>query len=891
MQLYAPIRPNPNVTPPKKPKRRKSIMLRLISFAFTAGVFLFIIGAAAVGYMLYQISKDLPSYEKLATYEPWVMTRVHANDGRLIAEFAEQKRIYLPINAIPKRVSNAFIAIEDKNFYQHGGVDFQGVTRALINNFMKGKREGASTITQQVVKNMLTGDEQSYDRKIKEAILAIRMERAFTKDYILELYLNEIFFGFGSYGVAAAAMNYFGKELRDLELEEIAYLAALPKGPNNYHPVRHRERAIGRRNDVIDRMIQDGFITREEGEAAKKKPLAVRQRAFGVQMAAADYFAEQTRRTLIDMYDEQKLYRGGLSVRTTLDPVLQAKARNALRDGLLRYDIKRGWRGPVATISTSGDWGTALAEIPVLSDLEPWRLGVVLEVNKDRAVVGLQPERGAQGAVSDVRNTVNVSFADMRWARKTVKPEDRAKPTKDGGAADILQPGQVIYVAPPSEAGFDGSDEAKKAAQAQQAAATLGATPQNEFAKPWRLVQIPDIEGAIVVMDPHTGRVLALVGGFSFAESQFDRAVQARRQPGSTFKPFVYAAALDNGYTPSSIIMDAPLVVDQGNGQEEWKPSNYDGRIGGPTTLRVGVEKSRNLMTVRLAQDLGMPIVGEYSKRFGIYDELMPVLSMALGAGETTLLRLTTAYCSFANGGKEVTATLIDRVQDRYGKTLWRHDKRECQGCFAERWNGQPEPELVDARRQIVDPHTAYQVTSILEGAVRRGTGYEVTKVGKPLAGKTGTTNDEKDAWFVGFSPDLAVGVFVGFDTPTPMGKGETGGGIAAPIFRDFMKVALADKPATPFRVPPGVKLVRVNPQTGMRADVSEQRTIMEAFKPHEEPPEPFSYVGYPGPEDGGGYVSAPNSGGGGYGGGYGSDGYQRPPSGGHKTPGVGGVF
>ncbi|MBC8050083.1 MAG: transglycosylase domain-containing protein, partial [Chitinophagales bacterium] len=665
MQLYAPVRLTTPVPPPKKPVRRKSIFLRLFGFAFTAGVLLFLAGAAVAGYILWQISKELPAYDKLSTYEPWVMTRVHANDGRMIAEFAEEKRIYMPISAMPKKVTNAFVAIEDKHFYEHGGLDFQGIARAVVNNLTKGKKEGASTITQQVAKNFLLTNEQSYDRKIKEAILAVRMERAFTKDYILELYLNQIYFGNRSYGVAAASLNYFGKELRDLDLEEIAYLAALPKGPENYHPVRDKQKAVGRRNDVIGRMADDGYVTREEADAAKKKPLVTKQRVFA-QTAALDYFSEQTRRTLVELYGEKKLLRGGLSVRTTLDPNLQAKARNALRDGLLRYDAKRGWKGPVAVIATAGDWGAPLAEIPVLSDLAPWRLGVVLEVNKDRAVVGIQPDRDPQGVVSDVRHTVNVPFAELKWARSTVKKEDKLKPAKEGGASDIVTPGQVIYVAPLPEAVFGEIDDAKKQVVTQQA---LG-----EFAKPWRLVQIPEIEGAIVVMDPHTGRVLALVGGFSYAESQFDRAVQARRQPGSTFKPFVYAAALDNGYNPSSIIMDAPLVIDQGNGQGEWKPGNYDGRIGGPTTLRLGVEKSRNLMTVRLAQDLGMPIVGEYSKRFGIYDDLMPVLSMALGAGETTLLRLTTAYCSFANGGKEVSATLIDRIQDRYGKTLWKHD-------------------------------------------------------------------------------------------------------------------------------------------------------------------------------------------------------------------------
>jgi penicillin-binding protein 1A len=566
------------------------------------------------------------------------------------------------------------------------------------------------------------------------------------------------------------------------------------------------------------------------------------------------------------MFGEEKLYTSGYSVRTTLDPQLQRKAREALREGLVRYDRKQGWRGSLtfeinqvklSHVDPNGNWSAKLAEIPlcgpanpipsgpvprcVFSDLEPWRLGVVLSIDKDQAIVGLQPVKGAPGAPSKV----SVPYAEMKWARTAAKTAEKPKAPKVEGAHDVLAPGQLIYVAPQSELG---SEEAAD----KKAAAAAAAAAQNDPNRNWRLMQIPKIEGAIAVMDPHTGRVLALVGGFSFASSQFDRAMQAKRQPGSSFKPIVYAAALDNGYNPSSVMLDGPIAIDQGGTQGLWKVRNYDNKFGGASTLRVGIEKSRNAMTVRLAQDLGMPLVAEYAKRFGAYDELRPVLSMSLGAGETTLLRMTTAYCAFANGGKQVAATLIDRIQDRYGKVVWNYDKRKCDGCTAERWEGQDEPQLGDIRDQILDPITAYQMTSILQGVVDRGTGYSVSKVGKPLAGKTGTSNDEKDAWFVGFSPDLAAGVFVGFDTPTPMGKGETGGHIAAPIFRDFMKLALADKPAVPFRQPRDVKLVMVNAKTGARAIPGEQGAIWEAFKVSEEPPEPSEVAAYPGaaPED-----------------------------------------
>jgi penicillin-binding protein 1A len=831
--------PNAPILPPQaQKKRRKSLFLRFLGFAFTAGVLLFLAGSAVAGYLLWMITQELPDYDKLANYEPPVMTRVHANDGTLIGECATEKRIYVPVDSMPKLLINAFIAAEDQNFWEHKGVDMQGVARAIkvnIEGLIAGgpkRAEGASTITQQVAKNFLLTNERSMTRKAKEAILAIRIERAYSKEKILELYLNEIFLGFNSYGVAAAGLNYFGKELQNLEIEEVAYLAALPKAPSNYHPVRQVVRATERRNYVIGRMAEDGAITREQAEAAKKKPLIAVGRQSGAANCATDYFSEEVRRTISDLYGEQKLYGGGLSIRSTLDSNYQKMARSALREGLVRYDRRRGYRGAVKKIPVAGDWGAALAEIPVFSDLAPWRLGVVLESGRDKAVVGLQPERGANNEIDKARQTVELRADEVRWARSK---------KGNGAVSDVLPVGDVIYVAP-QEAGMVKEDE-----NGNELKASADPAKNNS----WRLMQIPKIEGALVVMDPHTGRVLAIAGGFSYAESQFNRAVQAKRQPGSSFKPIIYAAAIDNGYTPSSVQVDAPIEVDQGNGQEVWKPKEYEGEGGnfGAATLRVGLEKSKNLITIRLANDIGMPTVAEYARRFGVYDSLPPYLSMALGAGETTLLRMTTAYCSFVNGGKQVHATLVDRIQDRYGKTIWHHDSRECRDCSADSWHNQDEPELVDMRKQVLDPLSAYQVTSMLEGVVKRGTGYKVAKLGRPLAGKTGTSNDEKDAWFIGFSPDLVVGVYIGYDNPEPMGKGQTGGGIAAPVFRDFMQMALAGQPAAPFRVPPGVKLVRVDATTGLRATANTEKVILEAFKPNEDPPDGNNYVTLPGAE------------------------------------------
>jgi len=838
---------NLRTQPAGRPKRRKSLMLRLFGFLFTAGVIVFLAASAGAAYILWQLSAQLPDYEVLADYEPKVMTRLHANDGRLIAEYAREERIYVPVETVPDMAVHAFLSAEDKNFFEHGGIDIPAIMRAVvtnIRNYMDGQRlVGASTITQQVAKNFLLSNERSLTRKIKEAMLAIRMERTFDKAKILELYLNEIYFGMGSYGIAAASLNYFGKELHELDIHEAAYLAALPKAPNNYHPFRDTSRAIARRNWVIGQMQENGYITAEQADAAKGRSLEVDPRPFRGSVFAGEYFAEEVRRTLVTRYEEKGLYSGGLSVRTTLDPDLQVKARKALRKGLVAYDRRHGWRGPEATIEPTGDWGKKLAEREVYRDIEPWQLSVILEVTDDKAVAGLRPRRTNSGELRKERRTVTLPFDEIKWAREQVMKGDvGVRGPEVDAATDVLSVGDVVYVAPPAAEAE--TAETEEASAEVKTVAGHRVRPGAETG--WRLMQVPEVNGAITVMDPHTGRVLAHVGGFSFDRSQFDRGIQALRQPGSAFKPFVYTAALDNGYTPSSIVLDAPIAVEQPGEQELWRPKNYGDKFYGPSTLRLGVEKSRNLMTVRLAQDVGMPIIREYARRFGIYEELLPVLSMALGAGETSLMRMVAGYSMLVNGGNRITPTMIDRIQNRYGETVWKHDQRECVGCDAEAWLGQSEPELIDNRDRVVDRMTAFQMVSILQGVVERGTGRTAQKLGKPVAGKTGTTNEEKDAWFIGFTPDLAAGVFVGFDTPQPMGRGETGGGVAAPIFTDFMQMALKDETAVPFRAPEGIKLIRVNAKTGLRAQPGDENVIMEAFKPGNEPPDPFSYVGYP---------------------------------------------
>ena len=767
-----------------------------------------IVAAGVVAYLFYDYGKDLPDVEQLADYAPPTVTRVHAGDGRLLAEYSVEKRIFVPIEAIPGRVINAFLSAEDKGFYEHPGIDIPSIIRAAVTNVQNlgtdRRPVGASTITQQVAKNFLLTNETTLKRKIKEAILAMRMERVFSKDEILELYLNEIYLGFGSYGVAAAALNYFNKSLDELTLGEAAYLAALPKAPNNYHPTRRYDAAVGRRDWVIGRMLEDGRITEEEAEAARAETLTVRERA-PTEVTTADYFAEEVRRELQTLYGDDELYGGGLSVRTTLDPKLQAIADRALREGLMEYDRRHGWRGPVAQVELGdgGGWREKLREIETpVAALKDWRLALVLEVTGEDAKIGFK-EEGAQG---------RIPFEQLSWARPWL--EEQRVGAAPNRPSDVLAAGDVVLVAPVSAG--EGDD-----------------APQDVYS----LQQIPEIGGGIVALDPNTGRVLAMTGGFSYAESEFNRVTQAARQPGSSFKPFVYLAGLDHGFTPSTIILDAPFVIDQGAGLGKWKPSNYSNEYYGPTPLRIGVEKSRNLMTVRLAQTVGPEVISEYAAKFGIIEDMPPLLSMALGAGETTLLKLTNAYAMLVNGGKEIKPTLIDRIQNRHGETVFRHDDRECGPCKGVEWSGQKAPQLPDTREQIADPRSAYQMVNILQGAVTHGTGRRLAELDRPIGGKTGTTNDSQDAWFMGITPNLVVGAYTGFDTPRTLGPREAGSTVALPIVKAFFVEALEGKPKIPFRIPPGINLVRVNHDTGLRARPGDTDVILEAFKPGNAPP------------------------------------------------------
>ena len=783
-------------------------MLRLLGWIFGFGMFAALAGIGVAAVYLTTVAAGLPDYTVLKDYQPPVTTRVHAADGTLLAEYARQRRLFQPIETVPPLVIEAFISAEDKDFFSHGGIAFDGIMRAVRDNALalldgnNAIQGGGSSITQQVAKNFLLTTAQTVDRKIQEALLAIRIESTFSKDKILELYLNEIFMGSvggQTYGVAAAALNYFDKALYQLTLAEAAYLAALPKGANNYHPFRHPQAAIERRNWVIDRMVENGYVTPDEASIAKDEPLNVSPRTGGSQLYSAEYFTEEVRREVAKLYGEDQLYGGGLSVRTTLEPRLQEYARRALMDGLIAYDQSRGFRGPVASIEIGEDWGQDVAEIIPLSDVPEWQLAVVLEMNGNEARIGLRPDNLADNSVGEERTVGTLSGPKITWVSRPL--------------SEILKVGDVVYVSPVSgETGI------------------------------YTLQQVPEIEGALVAMDPRTGRVLAMVGGFSYAMSEFNRATQALRQPGSSFKPIVYAAALDNGYTPASVVLDAPVEIRNADGSI-WRPENYAQEFYGPQTLRRGIERSRNVMTVRLARDIGMPLVAEYARLFGVYDSMQPVLAMALGAGETTDLRMTAAYATIANGGRKIVPTLIDRVQDRYGVTVYKHDQRLCQGCEAESWTGQGEPLIVDNREQVLDPMTAYQITSMLEGVVQRGTGTAAKVLNRPVAGKTGTTNDYKDAWFVGFTPELVVGVYVGYDQPRSMGSSVTGGSFAVPIFTDFMAKALEGKPATPFVKPPGMETAWINPGSGVQAFEGEA-AIEEAFKPGTGPNLMTSVIG-----------------------------------------------
>jgi penicillin-binding protein 1A len=790
-------------------------MVKFIRFLFVCAVILAIAGCGLVGITIWYFGRDLPDYQQLAHYEPAITTRVHAGDGRLLAEYATERRVFVPIQAIPKQLVNAFLSAEDKNFYSHHGIDPVSMVRAAITDFgrLRANRRpvGASTITQQVAKNMLLSNEISIERKVKEVLLATRIEAALPKDRILELYLNEIYLGAGAYGVAAAALTYFDKSLDELSLSEAAFLAGLPKAPNRYNPAHVPQAAQARRDWVLDRMVEDGAVTQAAAAEAQSQLLEVHHRQETEQVNAP-YFAEEVRRELITRYGEKVLYGAGLSVRTSLDERLQAASDKALRDGLIAYEHKHGgWRGPVARIDAKGDWEAHLAAVPVPGVVRDvgWRLAMVTRSDADSAAIGF-----ANGA------TGHISFSEMRWARPwrgngSFGPYPR-------GATDVVKPGDVVMVTP------------IRAASAKSEAA------DSKAAAAYTLCQVPEVSGALVAMDPHTGRVLAISGGFSFETSQFNRATQAKRQTGSTIKPFIFLAALDNGFTPSTLIDDSPISLPQGPGLPMWTPRNYtkegqEVKYRGPTPLRIAIEKSIDTMTVRAAKMIGLEPIADTIEGFGIMDHMPREYSMVLGAGETTPLRMTAAYAMLVNGGKRITPTFVDRIQDRNGATMFNADQRPCPDCDEVDWERQPVPVIRDTREQVADPGSAYQIVTMLEGVVQRGTGTAVKVVGKPIAGKTGTTNDWRDAWFVGFTPDLVAGVYVGFDDPDSLGDDETGGHVAAPIFRDFMIEALKDAPATDFRIPPGMRVYRVSAATGLPVGAGET-AIYEAYKPGTDP-------------------------------------------------------
>jgi penicillin-binding protein 1A len=780
----------------------------LIGLAIAVGL-----GVAGVTIYLGSALQGLPSVEELRDYEPPVTTRVHAGDGALVAEFANEHRVFVPIEAIPDNLKNAFLSAEDSSFYEHSGVDMRALTRAMISNVgnvLRGRRlEGASTITQQVAGNMLTGRDRTLRRKIREAILAMRLEQAFQgdrearKNRVLELYLNQIYLGQRAFGVAAAALNYFNKSLDELTLAEAAYLASLPKAPNNYHPVRQRERAESRRNWVLERMVRNDYITQEQATAAQAEPLVAVDRLQGEQYVAATHFVEEVRRELVRTRGDEEVNEGGLSVRSTLDTRLQLIAAEVLHAGLETYDRRAGWRGPLSVGDPNGDVERQIEEATAPPALTGWRRAMVTDTSRG---VTVTLEGGGTARLAD---------ADVRWAAQGAG-RDRAR---------ALRPGAIVYAQPGT----------------------------GENARTANLRQTPQLQGALVAMDPNTGRVLAMIGGYDVAGRGYNRATQAERQPGSSIKPIVYAAALEytgavdpitgqaHPITPATLIPDDPFAVAAGDGSI-WRPENYNRTFNGPTTMRRGLEQSRNAMTARMAYEMGIERVVQYGQRFGVYDQnVQPVFSLALGAGETTLLRLTTAYAIFANGGRRITPIFIDRVQDRYGRTQEVADTRACSDCNVPWRTGMRPPVLVDEREQVIDPITAYQITSMLEGVVQRGTGTVIRSVGAPLAGKTGTTNDYHDAWFVGYAPDLVVGVWAGFDEPRNMGEGESGGRISAPIFRDFMQRALRPEgarevTAVPFRIPRGVALVRVDAQTGGIPTPETTAMILEVFRPGTEP-------------------------------------------------------
>ena len=791
------------------------------------GFVLMAAGIIALWLYFAALGRTVPSIAKLKQYEPPITSRVHAGDGTLIAEFAKEHRVFVPYESIPTHVIDAFVAAEDKNFFHHHGLDYVGIMRGAINSaknkiLKSGGLQGGSTITQQVAKNMLLTRDQNLTRKAKEAIVAQRMEKEFTKAQILELYLNEIYLGGRSYGVGSAALNYFNKSLPELDLSEAAILASLAKAPSAVNPYTNPEKLLARRNYVLGRMVEDGYITKDEADAAKALPLTTTRRLKGPEYAAATYFVQELRKDLIKSYGEDTLEQGGLSIRSTIDTKLQLAAQQALQNGLIAYDRRHGWRGPVAMIQPGDNAVEELKAVELPGGYGTWEAAMVQKVSKS----------GAELLLTDGA-TIKLPAEEIAWAN-TYKSEDG----KQG-----LQVGQVILAelkrqvlnadetqAPRLEAEAELDPEGN---EIDEGTVTPMLVPVGNAT----LRQVPLVDGGLIALDPHTGRILAMQGGYSFFKSSYNRVTQANRQTGSSFKPFVYAAALEKGYTPATRMLDAPFVSYDVSTGDYWRPSNYtEGRSYGMVTLRVALEKSLNQVTARVAQDIGMEAVSDLAERMGVYEKLPPYAAMSLGSGDTYLIDLVRGYAAFVNGGKKVTPTLLDRVQDRHGRTLFRHDERACEGCVTEEWVGQEPPQLEDTREQVLDPIIAYQITHMMEGVVERGTGRRALKVGKPLAAKTGTTNDYRDAITVGFSPDLVVGVRIGFDDNRPLGEGEAGGSVAAPIFTEFMEKALADQAAIPFRIPPGVRLVKIDARTGELPGPDTSVIIDEAFRPGTEP-------------------------------------------------------
>ena len=740
-------------------------------------IFLSFIALTGIISVLWYYSNDLPDYKFLQNYKPPISSKLYSNDGQLLSEFSSEKRIFVPYNSIPTLVVNSFLSAEDKNFFKHPGVDAKGVLRAVINNISNiiasRRLEGASTITQQVAKNFLLTNEVSIDRKLKEVILAFRIERVLTKERILELYLNQIYLGEGSYGIASASLQYFDKPINELNYSEAALLAALPKAPSRYNPYKNIELAKFRRNLVLKNLFDNNYINDEDYKKFSENKISLKKRKT-VYLENSNYYIEDIRKLIVDKYGFEKVYKQGFTINTPLNLNLQEKATKSLRTGLIEFDKKKGWRGPLLNKKINSKWSNNLDNYKLEASIG-WKLSIIKKIN--RFSVEIETEDKVNGVIE---------FPSINWTKKNFK--------------DLFEVGDIIYAENIKDNKFD-------------------------------LRQLPKVNGAIIVMDPYTGRILAMSGGFSFKNSEFNRATQALRQPGSAFKPFVYALALENGYTPASLILDAPIVFDQGEDLKLWKPENYGKKFYGPSTLRTGVEKSRNLMTVRIAQNLGIKKIAQFAKNLNIYKNPEELLSLSLGSSETTLLKLTSAYCSFVNGGKLIDAKFIDRIQDSEGNTIFNSENRECEGCDQISYISNNIPKIKNNFKQIMSKETAYQMTSILEGTVKRGTAKGLRDLNLDLGGKTGTTNKNTDTWFIGFSSNYVVGVYVGYDEPSSLGKYETGARTAMPIFKSFVKNSVKKNNARPFKVPEGITMLVVNSNTGKRASYSDDSIIIEAFK------------------------------------------------------------